>query len=145
MAKHTYPYIPQINRHGSIDYSYRPLVKIEVSSRGHSDKFMGLVDSGTDITMMDAEMATILGIELSSLERASAFGIGEDTHKAFLGEVTLQVPEFEEKIVCNVLFVEKLGFQVILGQQDFFRRFVVSFEKHKNTFSLELAPTQDEK
>jgi hypothetical protein len=145
MQKQTYPYIPQINRYGSIDYAYRPLVKIEVSSRDRSEKFMGLVDSGTDITMIDVEIAELLGIDVSSLETASAFGIGEGIHKAFLGEVILAVPEFEEKIVCNVLFVEKLGFQVILGQQDFFRRFIVSFEKHNNTFSLTLAPTQDEK
>jgi hypothetical protein len=57
---------------------------------------------------------------------------------AFLGPVTIAVPGFDEIIKTTVLFAEDAEFDMILGQDDFFRRFLVKFEKAKNKFYLDV-------
>lgn len=88
--------------------------------------------------MMDSEVATILGIKSEGRPKGMALAVGGGK-EGFIAEVTITVPEFEESITTGVMFVEKLTFDVILGQDDFFRRFLVKFEKNKNNFYLDIA------
>jgi hypothetical protein len=138
MTWRKYPYIPQVNRRGSVDFTYRPLVEIVISEKKVSERFMALVDSGTDVTMMDAEIARVLGIDISKCKTAIASGVG-GTKPGFLAKVHVQVPGYRRVITTTVLFVENLSFNVILGQDDFFRNFVVRFDRNKYLFYLKLA------
>ena len=60
---------------------------------------------------------------------------------AFRAKVNIIVPEFPSAVLATtVLFVRDvssdLSFDILLGQDDFFRRFLIRFEKHKNKFYL---------
>lgn len=101
---------------------------------------MALVDSGTDVTMMDLEIATILGMDLTNAKKGTAAGVGGTQHAGFLGKLNLQVEGFDEVLIFTAVFVENLGFDIILGQDDFFRRFHVRFERQAEAFYLQLAP-----
>ena len=138
MAWRKYPYTPQVNRRGPMSFTYRPLVEIAVSGENNTETFMALVDSGTEITMMDSEIAAVLGIDPIKGKKATASGIGGDK-PGFLCKVHIQVQGFDDVLTCNVLFIENLTFDIILGQDDFFKRFLVKFEKRKNTFYLDTA------
>lgn len=144
MAWKSYDYTPLVSKRGGIGYAYRPLLEIYLAGPKMSGTFEGLVDSGSDITMIDYEIAEMLGIDLTKAEAGIASGIGAGKEKGFIAEVTMTTAEFEEKIVGNVVFVKSLGFDMILGQQDFFRRFNVKFQMYEKKFYLELAPTEDE-
>jgi hypothetical protein len=87
---------------------------------------------------MDSEIAEILGIDKSRCKSGivSAFG-GEK--KAFIEKVRISVPDFPTIITSGVLFAEDPDFDIILGQQDFFHRFKIRFEKAKNKFYLDIA------
>ena len=54
------------------------------------------------------------------------------------------VPEFPlVTMACDVLFTDDVSdgvpYDILLGQEDFFRRFLVRFEKHHNKFYLDRA------
>lgn len=137
MQKERYDYTAQ-SRRESIDYNYRPLVDVQISSKTKSRRFKALVDSGTEITVMDEKIAQLLGIDSSGYPKAHLSGI-EEWREGFIAPVSLQIERFEEVFSFQVLFIEDLGknFDIILGQQDFFRNFNVSFERHHNLFFLE--------
>ncbi|MGB4076158.1 MAG: retropepsin-like aspartic protease [Minisyncoccia bacterium] len=128
-------------RFGVADYTYRPLVDVEIASEKKSRKFKALVDSGTEITVMDQQIATLLGIEREGRSLVELSGI-EAWKPGFIAPVSLKVDGFNDTFSFNVLFIEDLrrNFEIILGQDDFFRNFVVRFEKYKNKFYLQRAP-----
>ena len=133
----TYPYTAQWRRPHSMEYSHRPLLNILISGK-ESGNFMALVDSGTDVTMMDSEIAVVLGIDSKGCQTGIASGVGGQK-KGFLSKVKIQVPEFKKVITTTVLFVNDLSFPAILGQDDFFRNFHVCFDRSAKEFRLKLS------
>jgi Aspartyl protease len=138
MAWRSYPYLVQTDRKNPGSYTYRPSLNVEVSGPTDSGIFTGLVDSGTEITMIDSQVAEFLGIDRTKCRPATASGVG-GTRPAFIAQVSLKIEKFNEVLTCGVLFVDNLDFDLILGQQDFFNRFLVKFEKAKNRFYLDVA------
>lgn len=141
--EHTYKYDPMFNGKGAADYCYRPMLDISISSDTQTEVFGALVDSGTDITMVDIELAEILQIDLKNSSKGIASGIGQVKETGYLHTVTLEVIELKEKVITNVLFVPRLGFSIVLGQSDFFNRFLVTFNKPDHEFTLKIAPPKD--
>lgn len=137
MEPQRYSYTAQIRR-GSIDYSYRPLIDVEVGGESESRSFKALVDSGTDVTIMDNAIAELLGISSENRKSAQLSGVGE-SKEGFIAPVSLRVEKFPDRVYnFEVIFVENLSnnFEIILGQQDFFLNFDITFQKSKNTFYL---------
>ncbi len=87
---------------------------------------------------MDTEIAQLLGIDPKGCDKGMIGGVGGD-RPGFLHAVGIQIEGFESVLDFRVLFVDDLhsNFDVILGQQDFFRNFNVNFERSKGVFSLE--------
>ncbi len=123
---------------GYAEYTYRPLVDVEVSGLSKTRRFKALVDSGTEITVMDKSIALLLNIDLKNRQTGKLSGLGE-WRDGVIAPVSLKVDRFSDVFTFSVLFVEDLqrNFDIILGQQDFFRSFDVTFRKSKNMFYLE--------
>lgn len=118
--------------------TYRPLIEINVSS-GTGTKglsVLALIDSGTDGTLFNLEMAKVLGIDISKCKKVKVGGIGE--REGFICDVKLTVPDFQVSIDIEVIFVDQLPFDGLLGQRHFFEKFRIKFEKDRNKFYLAL-------
>ena len=142
MEPQSYKYtcITQV-RQGSIDFAYRPLIDVEIGGEKEFRTFKALVDSGTDVTIMTNVIAELLGIKSEGRMTAILSGVGE-SKSGFIAPVSLKVDKFPSKIFnFEVIFVENLSnnFEIILGQQDFFLNFEVTFQKSKNIFYLSSA------
>lgn len=131
-----YDYTGQLGFGNSI--IYRPLIEVNVSSgigaRGLS--VLALIDSGTDGTLFNVEMAKALGIDISKCKRVKVGGIGE--REGFICNVKLTVPDFRLSMDIEVIFVDQLPFDGLLGQRHFFEKFRIKFEKDRNKFYLAL-------
>jgi hypothetical protein len=139
MKTQSYTYTPHV-RTGSIDYSYRPLLEVEVGGPHQSRRFKALVDSGTDVTVMDSVIAELLGLATDDRTPATVSGVGQ-SQIGFIAPVSIKVERFPDKVFnFEVIFVESLSnnFDIILGQQDFFANFNVTFKRSQNIFFLEL-------
>jgi hypothetical protein len=90
-----YDYLLQTDRKHPGHYVYRPVVDVRVSgpTGGHSQ--IALVDSGTEITMLDAEIAEVIGIDKTKCLPGKASGIG-GTKNAFIGKIALTIDGFDE-------------------------------------------------
>lgn len=138
MELQSYRYTAQVRR-GNIDFSLRPLVDVEIGGRTQTRTFKALVDSGTDITVMDKSIATLLDISPDGRSTGSISGI-EEWKPGFIAPVSLKVDKFpNDTFNFDVLFIQDLSrnFDVILGQLDFFQNFDVTFKKSQDTFYLQ--------
>ena len=139
MESQSYGYTAQ-NVRGSINYTYRPLVDVSVGGEKESRLFKALGDSGTEVTVMDKTIAELLDIKTENRVTGKLSGIGA-WKQGFIAPVSLKIAKFPDKTFnFEVLFIENLSdnFDVILGQQDFFRNFDVTFQKSRNIFHLQL-------
>lgn len=137
MEPKSYPYTVHTNfRAGTL--TYRPLLDVTVGGTAKERRFKALVDSGTELTVMDQNIARLLDISSEGREMGELSGL-EVWKKGFLAPVSLRVEGFNQVFNFDVLFIEDLGrnFEIILGQNDFFRNFDVTFKKSENKFYLQ--------
>jgi len=115
---------------------YRPLFEVEISSRTSRKRrpILALIDSGTDSSVMHADIARGLEIDLAKCQRVRLGGIG--SLDGYLSNIRLFIPDMKIAMYIPVMFAENLPFDGLLGQRHFFQRFKIRFEKDKNKFYL---------
>ncbi len=114
----------------------RPVIPVEISYKGTSIEYEVLVDSGADICIFHAELADILGIDLTKGERAHVSGITGAPELQYIHPVALKVGGWEHKTKVGFLpNIGRLGYGVV-GQRGFFDKYVVKFDFLKEEIEL---------
>lgn len=116
----------------------RPMLQITLKNGEKSFTPLALLDTGAGGTMINAEIASVLGIHLGPCDEVPVAGIGRSKGKVFEVEIEISGLGFNKKEV-PAIFVENLPFPVLLGHQHFFPEFDVLFEASKQTFSVRKA------
>lgn len=94
----------------------------------------GHIDSGADVTVINAEIADALDINLDGLPTRRLVGVtGEGV--AYCTKVVLEI-EGHEPFECSVAFVWGLTVPALLGHKDFFDLFDISFKKREGFVEL---------
>ncbi len=119
--------------------TYRPLVDITIGSETQSRTIKALIDSSSDITLINARVATILGINPEGKNSGSVFGMGGGEMNGFFATVSIQVTKIHQVLHFTVLIVEDENeyIDIVLGQEDFFRNFKICFKQSEGKFYLE--------
>ena len=114
---------------------YRPVLKIVVSTK-NSERIpvFGMIDSGTDSTVLDASVAESLDIDPRACQKVRLGGIG--TAEGFLSTISLSVPDMDIEMNIPIVFAHHLPMEGLLGQRHFFQRLKIRFEKDINKFYL---------
>ena len=129
-----YTYSGQLSRGGAA--SLRPQLQATVFYGGRSSKMFCLVDSGSEHTLIDADFADMLGIDLSNCPRLEMGGVVGPSIEVRIAEVRVAVDGFEEELKLKAKFVPGMALDAILGQSDFFEEFKICFERRKRKFFL---------
>lgn len=124
-----YPPLPQLK------FSKRPLVPLEVFCGSEMIRVLGLIDSGADYTLMNAEYATYLGINIAQALKIPLKGISGTSEALLVPEVDIEIGGVGTAKI-PVAFIESANVDVLLGQQGFFDAFKVAFEKYNNSFEV---------
>lgn len=97
----------------------------------------GLIDSGADNSMFPLDWAGHLGVDLSAcrVEDCSTAG-GVVQHHIWDPGLEAEVQALGRRVKLNAAFCDGLPV-VILGRDDFFAEFKVSFDQRAQTFTLE--------
>ena len=129
-----YDYTVQVGPGNS--WVYRPLITVEISSKisGESIPIKAMIDSGTDGTVLNADVARSLFIDPEKCQKVKLGGIG--VTEGFTCNIKLTIPDFKVTMDIPVVFAEKPPFDGLLGQKHFFQRFRIRFEKDRNKFHL---------
>ena len=115
---------------------FRPIIAVDIANISGNEQIrtLALIDSGTDGTIFNADIARAIGVDLSKCQKVKLGGIGAtDGH---VSNIRLVIPDFDVAMDIPVVFVENLPFDGLLGQRHFFQRFNVKFEKDLNLFHL---------
>jgi hypothetical protein len=124
---------------GAIDtrgrYTKRPVVEVELSAQGRSRKFLALIDSGADQVTMSAAIAEVLGIDRATCPRRSLMGVTMQRIEGFVAPLQIRVQHQTAAITAPVVFIDT-DVPVLLGQEAFFDRYRIKFEKDHDTFEI---------
>ncbi len=130
-----YPYTCQLQNLNSIKCN-RPLVDVEISAFGRSFVTQGWIDSGCTMTHADADIAVVLGIDLSTLPEVQTGGIHGDG-VGYMSEVEFALDGIGKKFDGPIIFVKDLFVPILLGQENFFDKFNICFKKSEKIFTVE--------
>ncbi len=98
-----------------------------------------LVDSGAGVTVLHPRLATLLGINITTLPQQSFSSANEDA-VGYSCELLVRLKDDtrnEYNISCA--FLDGLRTDVVLGRDGFFDHYRVVFEQYKNQFEVTLA------
>lgn len=119
-------------------WTKRPILQIEVFGTDGSKGFGALIDSGADISLFNTEVAEVLGITLSSAHERKFTGISGTIPGYFVEKVKIRIEGMTDIVTIPVCFVQSPTVSLLLGQEGFFDQCRVKFEKHHDTFEVDL-------
>jgi len=116
----------------------RPIVQIEIYGPGGSQKFDALVDSGADCSLFNTQVTEIIGIDLSKAAAVTFMGIngGEGVSALFVESVEMRVNGIDGKVKIPVGFIDNDAVGLLLGQEGFFDKHRIKFEKDHGVFEV---------
>lgn len=127
--------------HGEQDFVIKqPRIEVDIFRGSESFHQSAIIDSGSDLILVSADIAPVLGINLLGCKPMPVRGVTGVKADGYLCEIGLRVEKFEEIVHILAVFVEGLHTNMLLGQHGFFRHFRVKFEQDRNIFALERAP-----
>ena len=113
----------------------RPVIPVELMGR-QAVPYEVLVDSGADISIFDAQIGTLAGIDVEAGEPSTLSGVTGTTETFYIHKVTLILNDFKFQTKVGFLpNMTPLGYGV-LGQKGFFDRFIVKFDLMKEEIEL---------
>ncbi len=117
-----------------------PLIPIRLSAKGRTIQLLALIDSGADVSLFHSSIAAKLGLDTDIGQTMRYNGIEGQSITGQLYTVDLQVVGANERMTMNVGFTDSSGVHAILGQQDFFEHYQITFERYNER--LELKPAK---
>jgi hypothetical protein len=134
----TFPYACHLKGDLSCCICDDPIVPITLHFAGKKFRTDGLIDSGCSVTHANTEVAELMGLDLGICVETESIGIGGKNNaiKAYLTEIEFEIEGMGEPFRGPILFTENLPYSVLLGQDNFFDKFDVLFQKSSGSFTL---------
>ncbi|PIY75088.1 MAG: hypothetical protein COY85_01275 [Candidatus Portnoybacteria bacterium CG_4_10_14_0_8_um_filter_40_50] len=114
----------------------KSIVTIEVFGPKDSKTFDALVDSGADCSLFNIQIAEALGIDLSKAKPARFTGISGQIDGHRLEKIKIKVDGLDNPVEIPICFVESPTVSLLLGQEGFFDKYRIKFEKDHDTFEI---------
>lgn len=107
---------------------YRPLIPLTIEAKEKLD-VIGVLDSGSDMTIIPKEIAEIIGVDYSNENEVS--GITGESVKTKQGKLWIRFGKGREdySFEIPVLVPEKEGIPIIIGRIGFFEQFKITFSE----------------
>ncbi|MEK7637020.1 MAG: aspartyl protease family protein [Patescibacteria group bacterium] len=108
---------------------YRPVVAVEIERAGVTVSYEVLVDSGADRNIFDAQLAEIMGFDVTGGRRHEVAGITGDVRTYYIHPVTMIIGG-SWRFKTEAGFMPDMGSQAhgVVGQIGFFEFFKVTFD-----------------
>lgn len=135
MAWIKYKYTCAYNQSTGQCHCLWPYIEIELILKNKKQTVLALIDSGCTTTNINAEFAPLFDIDLSKCKRITNTGINS-VSEGYLSSLNIKVKDSGEEFESPIIFMDKLPVAVLLGQDNFFEKFDIKFEKRNNSFEL---------
>lgn len=133
-----FPYTRDINR----EQLPRPFIPIEVRARDGQkiETVLALADSGAVDTVLDATVASNLGIRLLNWGNKVRIYVGGKEYMGYPETVEMRVEGFRDFLRMEVFFVKGFELTGLLGQEHFFVQHHICFDRSRNTAHIARNP-----
>lgn len=118
----------------------RPFIPVRLFYKDSHVDLFALVDSGADACLFHNSVGKALGISIEQGEKQMFYGIEAGGVDVYFHQIKLQVRGASEVIAIKAGFVDSKNVSGILGQQDFFENYKITFERSKEV--VEIKPMQ---
>lgn len=127
----TLPGVPQDTK--------RPLVPIRFMHKSSSTlPILCLVDSGADYSYLSMEIADLLDIDLSKVIPQKSFAINGSSFLCYPAEIDIEIGGHKLNIPIHFTGQLTSAFPCIIGQENFFSKARVVFERYKWNLDIRL-------
>lgn len=137
-----FPYLRYpVRQAGKLAYVFRPVVPVDLAGPAGEIDFYGLMDTGSDDTIIPRCLATELGLDIVGTERSQVTGIGGAKVDVAEAEVEIRLSDGAESVTWNAK-VGVIGEQdaggdfVILGHGSCLEFFVASFDGDRKRLTM---------
>jgi hypothetical protein len=113
-----------------------PIVSVRLACKGKNQKVWAIIDSGADVSVFNADIASLLGIAPNTGSPYPLSGLVGGSIDAWLHPVELTLGEFSS-VAINVAFTNtSMPEASVLGQRGFFDNFQIRFQRYKNQIEI---------
>lgn len=98
--------------------------------------YEALIDSGADFCIFPIEIAQKLGMNLNNTRKIYFTGASGDLVRGLVGKIALQIGEITLK--TKVIFADLYNKSALLGQYEFFNKFIVKFDLQEEEIEVKL-------
>ena len=131
-----YPPDPASEAHPSSKSILRPVIPIEIIHQSNKLKIYALVDSGSDSCIFPGSVGKALGLNVTKGKKESLSGLKGEPVLAYFHNITFKIGGWKYPCFGGFSAVfDKLPYG-ILGQNDFFSRFIVTLDYKKELIEL---------
>lgn len=117
----------------------RPLIPVKFINKNKSTlPILCLVDSGADYSYLAKEIADWLEIDLTKSKPQTSFGINNSPFICYPGEITIDIGGHISNIPVHFSDQLSSAFPCILGQEGFFSKARIVFERYKWNLDIRL-------
>lgn len=134
-----FPYIKLPSFDPKLKWIARPYIPIRLTAPKGFWEGYGLIDSGADRCLFNTQIAEQIDLNLAGGRNENFGGIEGGTLKASLQKVKLQIIGMSEEIEIISGFVNSSGVAAILGQEGFFDKFRIKFERDHGIIEINSA------
>jgi len=121
----------------------RPLIPLTFIGTKEKEDFMGILDTGSDVTIIPREVAEVLGVKYVGEDEIS--GLSGNTIKVDQGyfEIIFGKDRKEYQFTIPVYVPKEEGGQIIIGRMGFFEQFRITFcEAERRMIFKKMFPKQ---
>ncbi|OIO21123.1 hypothetical protein AUJ17_03715 [Candidatus Micrarchaeota archaeon CG1_02_47_40] len=141
MARIRFKYAPARYRTGKYDRAKIPAIPVILYGTKQKVSISALVDSGADFSLLNKEIADLIGVGYFDEEKDKVGGIGGEV-EVRRGKIEFRITDgrnsFRQAKLHIAVPAENTAFgeALILGRKDFFERYVIEFREKSEDLSI---------
>lgn len=117
----------------------RPLVPLKFIHKDKSTRsILCLIDSGADYSYLTSEIAEFLDIDLSKIIPQKSFAINGSQFLCYPSEINIEIGGHRLTIPAHFTKQLTSAFPCIIGQENFFNKTRITFERYKWNLDIKL-------
>ncbi|MBI4035979.1 hypothetical protein HY383_03440 [Candidatus Daviesbacteria bacterium] len=130
---------PYTNLPGVPKDTKRPLVPVKfIHKNKNTLPILCLIDSGADYSYLAFDIAVFLGISLKNIKPQKSFGINGSSFICFPSKIDIELGGCKLSIPVHFSNQLSTAFPCILGQEDFFSKARIIFERYKWNLDIKI-------
>jgi len=116
----------------------RPMLELELLNQKGEFVMnaLALIDSGADTTLVNVQYASPLGVGLGNTPKVDIIGVANGKVSTCTAVFRFRIKETGDELEIPANYIDSSNVNILLGEEVFFDKFKIKFEKDHDTFEI---------